>query len=209
MSSPLMEPRPETSAPRNDATELALHQRRTAYAGLIAQHEATLMRAAWRFCPGQQDYAQDLVQDTLVRGYEAFLDGRFQEGTNARAWLLTILTNCFLTDNRRRRRIADIDIDTLIQEGTHGLEALQAAKPDQPDAALLAATLDEPLARALTSLSDELRLCVILVDMEELSYAEAADVLHIPVGTVRSRLFRARQQLHALLYAYAQEHRRI
>jgi RNA polymerase sigma-70 factor (ECF subfamily) len=64
---------------------------------------------------------------------------------------------------------------------------------------LLASTLDEPVEAALARLSPELRACVILVDIEELDYAEAAVALGVPLGTVRSRLFRARQQLHALL----------
>jgi RNA polymerase sigma-70 factor, ECF subfamily len=190
-------------------SESALGQRRAAYAELITLHEAFLLRVAWRFCPGQHDYAQDLVQETLVHGYEAFLKGRFQEGTNARAWLLTILTNCFLTDHRRLRRIANVDVETVIAAGAQGNEALQAPRTEQPESALLARVLDEPLEQALAALSDDLRLCVVLVDMEELSYVEAASVLSIPVGTVRSRLFRARRQLFTHLQEYAQEYRRI
>ena len=189
----------------DSASESRLRERRRAYSALIAPLESVLMRAAGRFCPGQHDYAADLVQDALVRGYEAFLDGRFQEGTNARAWLLTILTNCFLADNRKQRRMSDKDMDTLIAEGS---PLLQAPQTEQPDKALLSGVLDEPLELSLAALSDDLRLAVILVDIEELSYAEAAEVLQIPVGTVRSRLFRARQQLYASLHDYAQEHRR-
>ena len=70
----------ERNEANNTPNENRLLERRNAYSALIAPLEAVLMRAAWRFCPGQHDYAQDLVQDTLVRGYEAFLDGRFREG---------------------------------------------------------------------------------------------------------------------------------
>lgn len=188
--------------------EMTLLKRRAAYAEIIAQQEAVLLRVAWRFYPGQHDYAQDLVQEALVRGYEAFLDGRFQEGTNARAWLLTILTNCFLSDQRRRRRMSNIDIDTLLDTGEQGSETLHASCASQPEAVLLSTLLDEPLEQALAVLPDEMRLCVILIDIEELSYAEVAEAVNIPIGTVRSRLFRARKQLASQLQAYAHAYRR-
>jgi RNA polymerase sigma-70 factor (ECF subfamily) len=73
----------------------------------------------------------------------------------------------------------------------------------------MAATLDEPLERALAALPHEQRACVLLVDVEGWEYAEAAAALDIPIGTVRSRLARARRQLHALLFDYAQARRRI
>ena len=73
----------------------------------------------------------------------------------------------------------------------------------------MSAFLDERLEGALSALSDEFRSCVILVDVEGLEYSEAAGVLEIPIGTVRSRLARARLQLHALLYDYAKDLRRV
>src|SRR5579871_1829365 len=162
----------ESIASAPDAGASAPNTRRQAYSELIRQVEGVLLRAAWRYCPGQHDYAQDLVQETLVRGYEAFLDGRFEEGTNARAWLLTILTHCYFTDIRRQRRwFADVDMDALVTEGAHQIVTLRAAERDQPDRALLATTLDEPMERALAGLPASLRVCVILVDIEELSYA--------------------------------------
>jgi len=184
-------------------------QRRAAYAKIIAQQEATLLRAALRMCGGDGNRAQDLVQDALVRGYEAYVAGRFAEGTNARAWLLSILTHGFINDyNRRKKWQASVDIDTLTAQGEAGPESLRAAGADQPDRVLMAATLDEPLERALASLSEEMRACVVLVDVEGMEYAEAATALQIPIGTVRSRLARARLQLHALLLDYARDRRR-
>jgi RNA polymerase sigma-70 factor (ECF subfamily) len=185
-----------------------IERRRAAYDALIRENEAALLRASWRLCKGRQEAAQDLVQETLVRGYEAFLEGRFREGSNARAWFLRILTNLFLNDYRRQKWVADVDVDRLAAEGAPGMAAMQAAPEDQPDAALMAATLDEALERALAVLSTELRVCVVLVDIEGCAYTEAAAILDIPIGTVRSRLSRARIQLHALLYDYAAERRR-
>lgn len=180
-------------------------RRRVAYTELVAKVEASLLRTARRLCNGNEDQAQDLVQETLVRGYQAYIAGRFQEGTNARAWLFKILTNSFLSEYRRRRWDAGVDIDTLTAEGEVGPEALQAASADCPEIALLTGTLDEPLERALAALSEELRACVVLVDIEEMEYAEAATTLEIPIGTVRSRLSRARRQMHTFLSHYARE----
>src|SRR5262249_43960882 len=142
---------------------------------------------------------QDLVQDALVRGYEAFVQGRFREGSNDRAWLFRILTNGFINESRRRARGAAINLETLTAGGDVAPESLQARPEDQPELALMASLLEEPLERALAALSDEARLVVLLVDVEQLSYQEAAQALGVPVGTVRSRLSRARLQLHERL----------
>lgn len=159
---------------------------------------------------GDEDRAQDLVQDALVRAYEAYGQGRFQEGTNAYAWLLRILTNVFINDYHRRRRWeARLDREALAGRSEEVCDRVPANAADRPDAALLEATLDEPLEQALGALSPEMRACVLLVDVEGLEYAEAAKALKVPVGTIRSRLARARLQLHALLYGYAQERRRV
>jgi RNA polymerase sigma-70 factor (ECF subfamily) len=150
-------------------------------------------------CRGHEDRAQDLVQDALVRGYEAFILGRFREGSNDRAWLFRILTNGFINETRRRARGAEIDLETLTAGGEVVPEGLRARPEDQPEPALMASLLEEPLERALAALSDEARIVVLLVDVEQLSYQEAARALGVPVGTVRSRLSRARLQLHQRL----------
>lgn len=148
---------------------------------------------------GDKDRAQDLVQDALVRGYQAFAGGQFAEGSNARAWLLRILTNGFLNDERDRKLRAGLSLDAVTSGGEGGPEATHAPAHERPDAALLAGTLDEPLEQALAALPEGQRACVLLVDVEGLGYAEAAEALDIPVGTVRSRLATARLKLHSLL----------
>lgn len=169
-----------------------------------------MLRAALRLCRGDLDRAQDLVQDALVRAYQAYLDGRFREGTNARAWLLRILTNAFLNEYRQQRRHGErVDLETVTGGGEGGPEALQASPGDIPGRALLDGTLDEALERALAALSPDQRLCVVLVDIEELDYVQAAAALRIPVGTVRSRLSRARLRLQGLLASYGREQRLI
>lgn len=183
---------------------------RAAYSEVARGCQSDLIRAARRLCRGNDDMAQDLVQDALIRGYEAFLEGRFREGSNSRAWLIRILTNGFINSYRRSQRWdASIDVDTLTSSGDAGPESTHAPVSEIPGRQLVEETLDEPLELALNALPNGLRLCVILVDMEGLDYMEAASALQIPIGTVRSRLSRARMQLHEALKDYAKERRLI
>lgn len=181
---------------------------RAIFVDLLRRHEQDLRRAARRLCLGDENRAQDLAQDALLRAYDACLCGRFQEGTNTRAWFLRILTNLSINEYHQRRRRRDrLDFDVLTSGGEAGPVQTQAAPADMPGVALLAETLDEELEQALAMLSEVLRRCVVLVDIEGREYAEAAQILGVPIGTVRSRLSRARLQLCALLQVYAQERR--
>jgi RNA polymerase sigma-70 factor (ECF subfamily) len=181
----------------------SISEKRKAFAALAHKSEGDLLRLGRRLCFGNDDRAQDLIQDTLVRAYEAYLNGKF-DGGNPRPWLLRILTNLFINDHRRRKKWdAGVDVDTLTSSGETGPVQTHAAPGDTPGFDLLAATLDEELERALASLPEPMRLAIVLVDMEGLDYAEAAKALGVPVGTVRSRLSRARMLLHDMLRDYA------
>ncbi len=185
-------------------------QRRATFTQLILQHEGDLARSARRLCSGDEDRAQDFVQDTLVRAYRACLSGRFREDADPRAWLLRIVTNLYINDYRRRRRWEAGDgLDSPTARHRMDEAARRAMPYEDPAALLMAATFDEDLSRALASLPEKLRLCTVLVDLEGLDYAQAAASLGIPIGTVRSRLSRARQFLRPLLWDYAQERRRV
>ncbi len=186
--------------------------KRAEYSRIISEATPALLRAARRMCSSNfgEESAQDLVQDALIQGYEAFLDGRFAQGTNAKAWLLRILTNRFINSYRHDKRWnSGVDVDSLSANGVIVPQTLISNVEDRPDTAIILKTLDEPLELALASLSEEMRLCVILVDIEGTEYAQAAEILGIPIGTVRSRLSRARAALHTLLYDYALQRRRV
>ncbi|MGO8670741.1 MAG: sigma-70 family RNA polymerase sigma factor [Capsulimonadaceae bacterium] len=177
--------------------------RREVFTRLARAHEGELLRAARRMYMGNEEKALDLVQDALVRAYQACAQGHF-DGTNARAWLMRILTNVFINDYRRGRKWdAGITVETLTSSGEAGPPQTHAAPADMPGVDLLAGTLDEEIESAINALTEPLRLCVLLVDVEGLDYAEAAAALNIPIGTVRSRLSRARMQLHDLLRDFA------
>lgn len=132
--------------------------------------------------------AEDLVQDTYVKALR-FAD-RFAPGTNLKAWLFTILTNTFR--NRRRGAGRDpVEIDSDLVDAT-----AHAAPEATPEQLLLRATLDTDLQAALDSLPEAFRQAVWLRDVEEFSYAEIAEMLGVPIGTVMSRISRGRRLLH-------------
>jgi RNA polymerase sigma-70 factor (ECF subfamily) len=191
-----------------DASKTTSESRRDAFARMARDCESSLLRTALRLCLGNRDRAEDLVQDALLRGFTAYLEGRFREGGSGRAWLTRILINAYLNDYARRTKWeAGITVDELTFDGEAGPESTHAALSDVPGATLMRDTLDEPLETALRALPHVFRLCVLLVDVEGMEYAEAAAALGVPVGTVRSRLARARFKLQETLAEYARERR--
>jgi RNA polymerase sigma-70 factor, ECF subfamily len=135
--------------------------------------------------------AEDLVQDTLVKAFR--FSSRFKRGTNLKAWLYTILHNTW----RNRRR--DAARDTVEVDSERVDEAAAVAdgptSPDTPERILLRDTLDADLQAALDALPEAFRAAVWLRDVEEFSYAEIAEMLDVPIGTVMSRISRGRRML--------------
>ena len=148
--------------------------------------------------------ASDLVQETFLRAFRTFEN--FEAGTNCRAWLFTILYSIFVNKYRQAQREPDlVSMDGL--EETHHRE-LADPQWDDEFAALAGAELDwqgPEISAALGKLPEEFRSAVLLVDVEEFTYEEAAAVLNCPVGTLRSRLFRARRVLFVELRDYARK----
>lgn len=142
--------------------------------------------------------ASDLVQETYARAFKA--RNQFRLGTNARAWLFAILRNTFLNDRRaacRSPRTISCDwLDELAGEEQEGFESPHSSDPQK---SFLNSLLKEDIDRALNELPEEFRSAVVLCDVEEMSYAEIAQILEIPIGTVRSRIHRGRAILKKLL----------
>ena len=146
--------------------------------------------------------AEDLVQETYLRAL-AHRD-QYTVGTNCRAWLFTICRNVFVKGAMRdARELAtdDAELEAMGAAAVHG--AVAAADPT--GAVFERADLDDAVRRALDKLPDEYRAVVALVDIEDQSYGVVAEILGIPVGTVRSRLFRGRRLLQQDLLAYAMD----
>lgn len=167
----------------------------------VLVHLDALYRSALRLTHNRAE-AEDLVQETCLRAFRSF--HRFAPGTNARAWVFTILRNLFLNRLRRAGR------EVLEKNGDAPEPLASATAPDpagpDPEEAFLQTVVHGDVDRALRALPLPYREAVILVDLEGLSYRECAEVLGCPLGTVMSRLFRARQLLRRALVRLAQEH---
>ena len=167
-----------------------------AFAGEVLGFLEQLYATALRLTRNRPD-AEDLVQDTVVKALR--FSGRFERGTNLKAWLYTILHNTWR--NRRRdssRQPVDVDSARVDQAAT---QVDGPAEADTPERILLRATLDADLQSALDALPEAFREAVWLRDVEEFSYAEIAEMLGIPLGTVMSRISRGRRQLFQQLSA--------
>jgi len=173
--------------------------RRARFEREMLPHLDALYRVALRLTGGSAADADDLVQETMLKAYRG-LDG-FTPGTNAKGWLLTILRHAFINEYRRRsRRPETMDLDTAEAIAAFPEEGL----PD-PRERFFDGIVDEALLRAVDQLPEAFREAVVLSDIEGLNYQETAQVLGIPVGTVKSRLFRGRRLLKGRLYRYAVE----
>lgn len=159
-------------------------------------HLDALYRFALRFSGARAD-AQDLVQDTILKALTAW--DQFEPGTNARAWLMTILRNQFVSGYRKRRRAGRrLGLDAPDPQRAEALVG-----PDDPEASVVSQEVDRRVTDGIDALPQHYRAPLVLSDADGLGYADVARVLGIPVGTVRSRLFRARRLVRARVRDYA------
>lgn len=152
-------------------------------------HAAALLRSATRLCGGR-DAGEDLVQETYLQAWRSF--ARFEPGTNCRAWLYKIL---IYSHSRLRRDQSRRPVVTSLETATESALLFDPPTPDTLTATSVKAAFD--------SLPDAFRLVVLLVDVEQLSYREAADALDVPIGTVMSRLNRGRRLMRQALVEQA------
>jgi len=165
--------------------------------------------AVYRFAlrlSGNPDRAEDLVQETFLRAYGSW--GQYKRGTAAKSWLFTICRNVFLRRVERSQRHDEIVREQVDRTGP-GLDPINpvwaSVEGVDPEGEFFASIVDERIIEAIDELPDEYRTAVVLSDVEGLPYAEIAELLDVPVGTVKSRLFRGRRQLQKVLYDYAVE----
>lgn len=153
-----------------------------------------------------EDDANDLVQETYLKAYRFF--DYFEQGTNAKAWLFRILKNSFINDFRRKSK-QPVKVDYSEIEGYYNSEEVESDASDTTGsttdmrAQVTQDLIGDEVARALNSLPVDFRTVIILCDLEGFTYEEMAKILDIPIGTVRSRLHRARQSLKEKLGRYA------
>jgi RNA polymerase sigma-70 factor, ECF subfamily len=154
-----------------------------------------LFGGALRLTRDRQD-AEDLVQETMLRAYAGFRT--FRAGTNLKAWLFRILNNTWINNYRKRqRRPVEVTVEDIADRSPTGWRSAEIE--------VLESLPDMEIQAALLALPEEFRMVVYYADVEGFSYAEIADIMNTPVGTVMSRMHRGRKRLRELLFALAVE----
>ncbi|HYA25907.1 MAG TPA: sigma-70 family RNA polymerase sigma factor [Terriglobales bacterium] len=146
--------------------------------------------AHWLTC--NREEAEELVQETYLKALKGF--SGFQQGTNFRAWIFRILRNTFLTSRSGLKAMQTVSFDVADEE-----TAAAAVNEETPESILLGRASQEAIQAALEQLPVIFREVVLLCDVEDMSYDEISQTIGIPVGTVMSRLHRARRSLRQLL----------
>lgn len=147
-----------------------------------------------------EDDSKDLVQETYLKAYR-FIES-FQEGTNAKAWLFRILKNSFINDFRKKSKEPS-KIDYQEVESYYNSDDVDKSITPDLRVDVLNNMMGDEVSNALNSLDIDFRTVIILCDLEGFKYDEMAKILDIPIGTVRSRLHRARNLLKENLNTYA------
>lgn len=167
----------------------------------IIPHLDALYNFALRLTSDPND-AEDLVQDTIVKAYRFF--SSYERGTNAKAWLFRILKNSYINNYRKKSKQPNqVDYD----EVATFYETIRAERTDTSDLEdhMFRELIDDDISRALEELPEDFRTVVLLCDIEGFTYEEIANMLDVPIGTIRSRLHRGRNLLKAQLMEYARE----
>lgn len=155
-----------------------------------------------RLVKGDRDAAEDLVQDTFLRAHRFW--HTYERGTNVKSWLFTICRNTFLHQKsltRAQREVPVADFDARL-EALSAATAFDPALPD-PEEEFFTSLIDDQVLEAIDALPEAFREVLVLSDLGDLKYAEICEVLNLPLGTVKSRLFRARKILHEELCEFA------
>jgi RNA polymerase sigma-70 factor, ECF subfamily len=170
------------------------------YEALIEENWDALWRYAYR-TGGNRDEAEDLLSETLLEGFRSY--GQFRGDTTFLKWMYRVMTTTRIDMVRRanRRKTESLTVaDTEDSEATMTRDILDEST--NPENVVVSPMLSEAVQNALAALPEDFRNVVILADMEQMDYADVSRVLKIPLGTVRSRLHRARHQLRDSLAAY-------
>jgi len=167
---------------------------RETFVQLAQQHLDGLYRTALRMT-NDHAAAEDIVQEACLKAYANF--GRYQPDTNFKAWLFRILANLCIDHIRRNAAISMVPIDAVPAEGD-GFQSCDRGT-DNPEVQAMRSDTQQALIDALSSLAPEPRAVVILILIEGMSYDEVAESMDLPLGTIRSKLHRARRQLQEKL----------
>ncbi len=168
-------------------------------------HMDAVYRFALRLCQGRESDADDLVQETFLRAFRSW--HTYQPGTECLSWLFTICRNQFLKSVNRRGwkheiPASQVEADVESLAATAVFSAIEKADPEKE---FFDSFVDEEVMVQIDRLPDPFREAVVLSDLEGMAYTRVSEVLGVPVGTVKSRIFRGRRLLQEALYEYALE----
>ncbi|MFT6053617.1 MAG: RNA polymerase sigma-70 factor (ECF subfamily) [Roseivirga sp.] len=164
-------------------------------------HVNSMYNFAYRLTFDEDD-AKDLVQDTYLKAFR-FINS-FEQGTNAKAWLFRILKNSFINDFRKKsKQPAKVDYNEV--ESYYNSDDIDVSITTDLRVETVQHMIGDEITRALNAIPVDFRTVIILSDLEGFTYEEMSKILDIPIGTVRSRLHRARNMLKDKLSAYAKE----
>lgn len=171
-----------------------------AYSKLVEKYQDRVFNTCWRIC-GHLEDARDLTQDAFLKAYESL--GTFRGQSGFYTWLFRIAMNLALSHKRKERWRPTLSLDRQIAgEGSSArtlAQRLQDRSEPTPDAAAQENELTAQVAHALVNLNEEHRVVIVLRDVEGFDYHDIGAMLEIPVGTVKSRLYRARMALREVM----------
>lgn len=183
------------------SNHLSSDQKQKAFNEEMLPHLDALYNFALRLTYDSND-AEDLVQESLVKAYRFFHS--YEKGTNAKAWLFRILRNSFINNYRKQsRQPQQIDYD----EVSSFYETIRSEQSSSTDleSNMYDQMMDDELNNALDRLPEDFRTVVMLCDVEDFTYEEIANMLDVPIGTIRSRLHRGRNLLRHQIFGYAKK----
>ncbi len=200
--------RSEDNSPQND-----IDNKRILFEKLAFEHIDSLYSTALRMTKNASD-AEDLLQETFLKAFRFF--EKFERGTNFKAWIFKILTNSYINRYRKQSKVPQQvsyeDVapfqqdDVQIEPQEQQVEDVElVAFTEEEITNLTTEIFDDQIKQAIDELPFDFKIVLILSDIEGFSYKEIASMLHIPIGTVMSRLYRGRKLLQKALYDYAVE----
>lgn len=168
----------------------------------LLPHVGALQTFAYHLTYNQED-ADDLVQETYMKAYR-FID-KYEKGTNAKAWLFKILKNAYINEYRKRvKQPTKVDFEDIV--AFHDTDDDRVSGYSDLREEIFLHMMGDEVTSAINSLPLDFRTVILLCDIEGFTYEEIAAIIDVPIGTVRSRLFRARNLLKEKLTVYAQQH---
>jgi RNA polymerase sigma-70 factor (ECF subfamily) len=168
---------------------------------LVLAYQDMVYSHAFRMI-GEQESADDATQNTFISAYNHLKSFR---GGSFKAWLLRIVTNACYDELRRRKRRPTVPLEPLDDSGEEVESARWMEDPvDQPEEQVERFELQKAIQHCLDNLPDEFRLAVVMVDVQGMDYMEAADIMGKPIGTIKSRLARARLRMRDCLNSFAE-----